>query len=182
MSGIRGDWSKQAREAAPMHCARCGHPRASSSRPCFVTTPLRAAIGLQKALPRGEGRSCRRRSDKRSRLRQDDSAECCCSHHPCSNDALRSHTGRVLLLCHAIDGAIWSRGKTYLSAPATHLSAVYGWAAFFGPQGKPHQNGRRERRPLVLERNNTQPQDHSDVARRCRREPDCKPTRQTHLT
>ena len=132
-----------------MRCERCGHPRASSSRPCFVTTPLRAAIGLEQALPRGEGRSCRRRSDKRSRLRQDDSAECCCSHHPCSNDA--PGDTRAVVLTSVTSIAFWeavAQGRIsplkrricprFMAGPArASQTANY----------NPHQNGRRERAP-----------------------------------
>ena len=86
MSGIRGDWSKPAHHAKPMRCERCGHPRALSSRPCFVTTPLRAAIGLQKALPGREdhSRRSRGRRHKCRRLRQHYCYQCCCPHHRCS--------------------------------------------------------------------------------------------------
>ena len=142
-----------------MRCERCGHPRASSSRSCFVTTPLRAAIGLQKALPRGEGGRSSRRCDKRSRLRQDDSAECCCSHHSCSK--------RLQLAHRSIDDLVtrsrWvgSRdGRTYLSAQTTHLSAVHGWAAC------------QLKEPLLKTRTSGAAHDHSDDLRgaaRCRR-------------
>ena len=130
---------KEIGRNSPHRQDRCTSTDACSRgrRPLVVasfTTPLRAAIGLQKALPRGEGRSCRRRSDKRGRLRQDDSAECCCSHHPCSKRLQLAHRQIDDLVTRSRDFGRRD-GRTYLSAQTAHLSAFHGWAASRNQKG-----------------------------------------------